>query len=98
MSNAHVERFTIKVFGAMHFIISVTLLKEIAVPVETIGRMKNLYNNLQSSNTDDVIGLLRVVKYELWIHYCFIGHDGGKRDVNQDERERIQESLGDVQT
>ena len=61
-------------------------------------------NKLQPSNIDDVIGLLRVVRDELWMWSCFIGDDGWWRVANQDERNKldernkIQSALNKIQT
>ncbi|CAK8680867.1 unnamed protein product [Clavelina lepadiformis] len=63
-----------------------------------IGEMEIYYNNLQPSNIDDVIGLLRVVRDELWMGDCFIGDDGKRRAANQDERSKIQSALNKLQT
>ncbi|CAK8680850.1 unnamed protein product [Clavelina lepadiformis] len=63
-----------------------------------IGWMDIPGNNLQPSNIDDVIGLLRVVSDELSMLYCFIGDDGIWRVANQDERSKIQSTLNKIQT
>ena len=56
------------------------------------------YNNLQSSNIDDVIALLRVVRDDLWMFNCFSDTPGGKRYANQDEQNKIQEYLNEIQS
>ncbi|CAK8680999.1 unnamed protein product [Clavelina lepadiformis] len=79
-----------------------------------IGKMNIMFNYLQPSNIDDVIGLLRVVRDELWMWDCFDdddddGTDGGDGDgdgrdymrgrfANQDERRKIQRVLNKLQT
>ncbi|XP_076811525.1 uncharacterized protein LOC143458603 [Clavelina lepadiformis] len=63
-----------------------------------IGRMNIYGNNLQPTNIDDVIGLLRVVRYELLMRNCLVGDDGRwGRSVNQDERSKIQSALNKIQ-
>ncbi|XP_076814207.1 protein NLRC5-like [Clavelina lepadiformis] len=63
-----------------------------------IGRMLITYNNLQSSNIDDIIALLRVVRDDLWMFNCFSDTPGGKRYANQDEQNKIQEYLNEIQS
>ncbi|CAK8680786.1 unnamed protein product [Clavelina lepadiformis] len=63
-----------------------------------IGWMDIQVNNLQPSNIDDVIGLLRVVRDELWMLNCFIDDDGRMRFANQDEINQLQSTLNNIQT
>ncbi|CAK8680925.1 unnamed protein product [Clavelina lepadiformis] len=68
---------------------------------EQIGKMNINYNKLQPSNIDDVIGLLRVVRDELWMLNCFIDDDGRIRIwrvAKQDERKKLQAALNKIQT
>ncbi|XP_076811505.1 protein NLRC5-like isoform X2 [Clavelina lepadiformis] len=62
-----------------------------------IGKMIIEDNNLQPSNIDDIIGLLRVVRDWLRMWACFID-DGRRRDGNQDEINKIQSTLNESQT
>ncbi|XP_076811560.1 uncharacterized protein LOC143458630 [Clavelina lepadiformis] len=63
-----------------------------------IGEMEIHDNDLQPSNIDDVIGLLRVVRDELSMYSCFVGDDGRRRVANQDEINKIQTALNKIQT
>ncbi|CAK8680839.1 unnamed protein product [Clavelina lepadiformis] len=63
-----------------------------------IAKMNISGNYLQPSNIDDVIGLLRVVRDQLWMWDCFFGDDGRMRDANQDEINQIQSTLHKIQT
>ncbi|CAK8680783.1 unnamed protein product [Clavelina lepadiformis] len=66
-----------------------------------IGEMNINNNNLQPSNIDDVIGLLRVVRYRLWMRECFNRFDDGngrRRVANQDEINQLQSALNKIQT
>ncbi|CAK8680967.1 unnamed protein product [Clavelina lepadiformis] len=66
-----------------------------------IAWMEIVDNNLQPSNIDDVIGLLRVVSNRLWMGDCFI-RDGlsvvWRRSANQDERNHLQTALNKLRT
>ncbi|CAK8680974.1 unnamed protein product [Clavelina lepadiformis] len=63
-----------------------------------IGKMTIGGNDLQPSNIEDVIGLLRVVRYELVIWNFFIGEDGRRRFADLDERDKLQSALNNIQT
>ncbi|CAK8680861.1 unnamed protein product [Clavelina lepadiformis] len=63
-----------------------------------LAKMDIYGNYLQPSNIDDVIGLLRVVRDELSMLYCFDGDDGRWRVANQDERIQLQSALNEIQT
>ncbi|CAK8680937.1 unnamed protein product [Clavelina lepadiformis] len=55
-------------------------------------------NHLQPSNIDDVIGLLRVVRDQLWMGHCFDGDHGRGRFANEDEINQLQSTLNEIQT
>ncbi|CAK8680885.1 unnamed protein product [Clavelina lepadiformis] len=62
-----------------------------------IGRMIIDYNDLDTINFDDVIGLLRVVTDRLSMIYCFTDGRGGRKRPNEEEKEKIQDALNNLE-
>ena len=62
-----------------------------------IGRMIIDYNDLDAINFDDVIGLLRAVTDRLSMIYCFTDGRGGRKRPNEEEKEKIQDALNNLE-